>query len=428
MSGQINLCALLASACASLSLAAESGDAASASSGFDPARLERLHRGMQQEVDAGQLAGIVTLLSRHGKLVEAKTYGYRDLATRQPMTLDTIVRVYSMTKPITGVAMMILYEEGKWRPGDPLSRYIPEFADLKVFSGVDQEGKPILVAPSHPPTVGEVMTHTAGFTYGIFGDNPVDKMYRAANPLGASNLHEFIERLAKLPLVYQPGSKWMYSVSVDVQGYLVERLSGQSLADFMRERIFAPLHMQDTGFYVPADKLSRLAAIYAAELAHGKLDAQVRDPNLTTPPSLDSGGGGLYSTAPDYLRFAQMLLNGGELDGARILAPSSVALLRTNHLAPALQSGEFGIGYQQMRPGFGYGYDVAVYEDPLKAGSTVGPGTFLWDGAAGTWFWVDPTNDIAFVGMIQRYVGPHLPPVELTSQTFVYQALTNPKR
>jgi CubicO group peptidase (beta-lactamase class C family) len=429
MNSNVRLCALLVGASLSMAVAgaAEPRHSDPAALGFDAARLERLHQAMQHEVDAGQLAGIVTLLARHGKTVEAKAYGYQDLGTHQPMTLDTIVRAFSMTKPVTGTAMMILYEEGRWRPSDPLSRFIPEFSDLKVFAGLDQEGKPILVAPTHPPTIGEVMTHTAGFSYG-FGDTPVDLMYRQAQPLAASNLHEFIQRLAKLPLAYQPGSKWIYSVSVDVQGYLVERLSGRSLAEFMRERIFTPLHMPDTGFFVPAEKLSRLATTYDAELKDGKLTAQPRDPNASKPPSLDSGGGGLYSTAIDYMRFAQMLLNGGELDGVRILAPSSVALLRTNHLATALQTGEFGIGFQQMRPGFGYGYDVAVYDDPLKAGATVGAGTFLWDGAAGTWFWVDPTNDVAFVGMIQRFGGPHLPPVQLTSQAFVYQALTDTKR
>jgi len=418
--------ATLLAAAPALGFAAELGPAAPQSEGFAPERLLQLHKIVQEVVQSGQLPGAVTLLARHGKVVATDTLGYQDLATHTPLSRSTIFYLFSMSKPITGVAMMILYEEGKWRPNDPLSQYIPEFADLKVFAGLDAAGKPILVAPVHAPTIGELMTHTAGFSYGFFGDGPVEAMYQKEQPLAAGSLHEMIQRIARLPLVYQPGTKWLYSLSVDIQGYLVEKLSGQPLGDFMQQRIFGPLHMVDTGFYVPAAKLPRLATIYSAESGPQGLVAEPRDPHADRPPGLSSGGGGLLSTADDYLRFAQMLLNGGELDGTRILAPRTVALMRTNHLSPALQSGEFGIGYQRMRPGFGYGYDVAVYEDPLKAGSTMGAGTFLWDGAAGTWFWVDPTSDIVFVGMIQRRVGPHLPPVQLTSQAAVYQALIEP--
>ena len=200
--------------------------------------------GGHPDVEAGvadaDVAGIVTMLARHGKLVEAKTYGQQDLASAKPMPKDAIFRIYSMTKPITGVAMMILYEEGKWKPGDPLSKYIPEFAGLKVYAGTDRAGKPILAVPAHAPTVGEVMSHTAGFTYGFFGSSPVDKLYMASNPLSAPSLDEFIARLARLPLVYQPGEEWLYSVAVDVQGYLVEKLSGKPFPDFVRERLFKP--------------------------------------------------------------------------------------------------------------------------------------------------------------------------------------------
>ncbi len=380
---------------------------------------------MQGQVSSGELAGIVTLLARHGKIVEAKTYGYQDLASRKAMARDAIVRIYSMSKPVTGVAMMLLYEEGAWSPSDPLSRFIPEFANLKVFAGLDKDGKPILVPPVHPPTIGEVMTHTAGFTYGG-GTSPVDKAYQEIQPLAAASLGEMMQRLARLPLLYQPGTQWVYSVSVDIQGYLVEKISGKSLGDFMRERIFEPLGMKDTGFSVPAGKLARVATIYDSEKGPQGLVAQPQDPNISSTPGLASGGGGLYSTADDYMRFAQMLLNGGELGGTRILSARTVALMRTVHLDAKLMTGEFGIGFQRMRPGFGYGYDVAVFENPLQADSTVGTGTFLWDGAAGTWFWVDPANDLAFVGIIQRRVGPHLPPVQLTSRQTVYQALEGP--
>jgi len=379
-------------------------------------------------VTARDYLGAVTLIAQDGKTVEHRAYGWRDLAKTAPMQRDTIFRIYSMTKPIIGVAMMMLYEEGKWLPDDPLSRHIPELANLKVFAGLDAQGKPILEAPAHPPTVGELLTHSAGFTYGIFGDTPVDKMVREADPLDAGSLKGMIERLSKLPLAYQPGTKWMYSLSVDVQGYLVEKLSGKPLPEFLRERIFTPLGMKDTAFNVPQDKLSRLATVYLSALKNGKLDPQPRDPNVTKVPGLPSGGGGLYSTAGDYLRFAQMLANGGALGDVRILAPATVNVMRSNHLAPNLRTGEFRIGIQRMRAGFGFGYDVAVFDDPALIGSPVGKGTYLWDGAASTFFWVDPTNDVVFIGMIQRRVGSGLPPVQLMSRPLTYQALVEPAK
>jgi len=396
--------------------------------GFSPERLQRLDEAMGAFVDRKELAGVITALARHGKLVHFRVQGYQDLADRTPLREDTIFRIYSMTKPITGVAMMMLYEEGKWSPSDPLSRHIPEFANLQVFVGADKDGQPALEKPSHPPTVGELMTHTAGFTYGLFGSTPVDKMYQRESPLRSASLQEFIGKMARLPLSYQPGEHWVYSVSVDIQGYLIEKLSGKPLPDFLRERIFDPLGMQDTGFSVAESKLSRLATVYGAEAETGALKAQPRPADITKTPGMASGGGGLYSTAGDYLRFAQMLLNGGELNGVRLLAPSSVALMTANHLPERLLTGKFGIGLQVLRPGFGFGYDVAVFEDPARAGTTAGKGTFLWDGAAGTWFWVDPTNDLVFVGMIQRMLAPGSPDLEQLSRALTYQALVDPKK
>src|SRR4051812_25173411 len=368
--------------------------------GLSSEALAKIDEGMQGLVDKHHLAGIVTLVARHGKVVQHKAYGVQDLQSQTPMRPDTIARIYSMTKPVTGVAMMMLYEEGKWRPSDPIAKHIPEFANLKVYGGVDGSGAPILQAPAHAPTMAELMSHTAGFTYGLFGNTPVDKLYQTDPPLNAPSLKAFIDRMAALPLLYQPGQRWVYSVSVDVQGYLVEKLSGQAFPDFVRTRIFEPLGMADTGFAVPESKLSRLATVYEIDAKTRRLAPRPTDPNVTTMPGLPSGGGGLYSTADDYLRFAQMLLNGGQLDGVRLLAPGTVALMRDNQLPDRLRDGRFGIGIQQMRPGFGFGYDVAVFDDPHKAGSTTGKGTFLWDGYAGTWFWIDPANDIVFVGMI----------------------------
>jgi CubicO group peptidase (beta-lactamase class C family) len=396
--------------------------------GFSGERLKRLNVEMRRMVDQQEMPGIVMLTARHGKIVDSDVYGVQDLAAGTPLTRDTIFRIYSMSKPITGVAMMMLYEEGKWRAADPLSKYIPEFSDLKVYGGAAADGTPILKAPAHAPTVGELMSHMAGFTYGFFGSGPVDKMYLAGHPLSAPSLQGFITKLSTLPLAYEPGEGWVYSVSVDVQGYLVEKLSGQAFPDFVRTRIFEPLGMADTGFAVPESKLSRLATVYEIDAKTKRLAPRPRDPNVTTMPGLPSGGGGLYSTADDYLRFAQMLLNGGQLNGVRLLAPGTVALMRDNQLPDRLRDGRFGIGIQQMRPGFGFGYDVAVFDDPHKAGSTTGKGTFLWDGYAGTWFWIDPANDIVFVGMIQRVLANDRPDLEHLSRALVDQALMDPSK
>ncbi len=395
--------------------------------GFSSERLERLHAVMQQTVDKKQIAGMVTLLARHGRVVDYRTYGQRDMASGAPMTKDTIFRDYSMTKPVTGVAMMILYEQGKWLPSDPISKYIPEFAHLKVFNGVDSDGKMKLVDPDHAPTMRELMSHTAGFTYGFFGNSPVDVAYRDAKVLQSKDLQEMIDKLAKLPLAYQPGKGWTYSVSMDIEGYIVEKLSGKSLPDFYKEQIFQPLGMKDAGFFVPAEHRSRFATLYDANAQDG-LDL---DPSSATgyaaQPTMPSGGGGMVSTAEDYYHFAQMLGYGGELNGKRILAPATVKLMTTNHVPAALLTGEYGIGLQQMRPGFGYGFNCAVEFDPQEANLPDGKGTFLWDGAAGTWFWVDPTNDIVFIGMIQRMRGGN-PNVQYLSRSLVYQALVDPSK
>ena len=398
--------------------------------GFSSARLERLHALMQQAVDKKQIAGIVTILARHGKVVDYRAYGQRDMASGAPMTKDVIFRDYSMTKPVTGVAMMLLYEQGKWMPSDPIAKFIPEFAHLKVFKGVDADGKMILVDPEHAPTMRELMTHTAGFTYGFFGNTPVDAMYRDKQVLGSKNLQEFIDKLATIPLLYQPGKSWVYSVSMDIQGYIVEKLSGQTLPNFMRDQIFKPLGMKDAGFFVPQEKRNRFATLYlvdkAGEMITGPAPA-VPSYDYAVEPTMPAGGSGMVSTAEDYYRFAQMLAHHGELNGGRILAPSSVALMTANHLAPSLLTGEFKIGAAVMRPGFGYGYDCAVEFDPPEANLPDGKGTFLWDGLAGTWFWVDPTNDVVFVGMVQRLSGT-TPNLEYLSREVVYSALVDPAK
>ena len=397
--------------------------------GFSSARLERLHALIQDEVTTKHLAGAVTILARHGKVVDYRTYGMRDLSTGAPMTKDTIFRDYSMTKPVTGVAMMILYEEGKWLPSDPISKFIPEFAHLKVFNGFDANGKMLLADPVHPPTMHELMTHTAGFTYGN-ADTPVDKMYKQLDPSHAPNLQGMIDRLAQIPLLYQPGTRWVYSMSMDIQGYIVEKLSGQSLPDFDRDQIFTPIGMRDAGFYVPADKRARFAAGYHEE--KGELVAESTANGIPTDyesqPTTPSGGGGLVSTAEDYYRFATMLLNQGQLARVRILAPATIKLMTANHLPASLLTGEFAGGLHVMRPGFGYGYNMAVIFNPPEANLPDGKGTFFWDGAAGTWFWVDPTNDLVFVGMIQRRSSPDNHPLLYHVHALVDQALVDPTK
>jgi CubicO group peptidase (beta-lactamase class C family) len=400
--------------------------------GFSSERLEQLHAMMQQIVDQKQIAGIVTILARHGKVVDYRTYGVSDLASGKPIQRDAIFRDYSMTKPVTGVAMMILYEQGRWLPSDPIAKYIPEFAHLKVYKGEDADGKMILADPDHAPTMRELMSHTAGFTYGFFGDTPVDKMYREANLFGSKNLQEFIDKVAQLPLLYQPGKGWTYSISMDIEGYIVEKLSGQTLPDFMRDHIYKPMGMRDAGFYVPAEKRTRFATLYEAAANGGIEPVQagrgIGGSPYDAQPTMPGGGGGMVSTAEDYLRFAQMLANGGELNGERILAPSTVKLMTSNHVPAELLTGQYSIGNAVMRPGFGYGFNCAVEFDPSEANLPDGKGTFQWDGAAGTWFWVDPSNDVVFIGMIQRMLGPTSPNLEYESRSVVYQALVDPAK
>jgi CubicO group peptidase (beta-lactamase class C family) len=396
--------------------------------GFSGSRLENLHALIQGEVDRKELAGAITLLSRHGKVVDFRTYGMKDIATQTPMTYDTIFRDYSMTKPVTGVAMMILYEQGKWLPWDPISKFIPSFKDLKVFDGFDKSGKMMLAAPVHAPTIGELMSHSAGFSYGN-GTGPVDALYQQVKPMQSANLQQLVDRMAQLPLNYQPGQAWLYSNSMDIEGYIVEKLSGDTLPDFMQKHIFAPLGMSDAGFYVPQEKRARFATNYEDNAQGELVPVSAGAPtDYAAQPGMPSGGGGLVATIQDYYRFAQMMADGGELDGKRVLAPATVKLMTSNHLPSRLLTGEWGIGQSIMRPGFGYGFNCAVIFDPPQAGTPDGTGTWFWDGAAGTWFWVDPARDVVFVAMIQRMHGHDNHTLEYKSHAAVYSALVDPSK
>src|SRR5262245_61192863 len=239
--------------------------------GFDAQRLTRLDTYMSKTVTDGRVAGIMYLLARHGLVVGEKSYGARSVATGAPMSRDTIFRFYSMSKPITGVAMMMLFEEGRWRLDQPITDFIPEFKSLKVMTGTNPDGTPALEPLKQPPTMRHLMSHSAGFGYGLFDQHPVDKLYREKNVLGASGLADMIKRTAEIPLMYQPGTRWSYSSAVDIQGYIVERLSGQKFGEFLQQRIFKPLKMTDTAFFVPREKANRLAAVYAPNRVTGKI-------------------------------------------------------------------------------------------------------------------------------------------------------------
>jgi CubicO group peptidase (beta-lactamase class C family) len=389
--------------------------------GMSSERLKTLTNGMNAIVTEGKLSGTVTMVARHGKVIQFEASGKRDVAASAPMNKDTIFRIYSMSKPITGVAMMMLLEEGKWQLNDPVAKHIPEFRGMKVYSGKDADGKPVLKDQGHPMTMRELMSHTAGFTYGIFSNTPVDALQRDADVLNIDiTLDEFIKRVAKLPLNAQPSSEWHYSISVDIQGYLVQKLSGMPFDAFLEQRIFKPLGMVDTAFYVPKEKLNRFAEMYTYD-KEGKLAVEKAGLNhdFSKNPKLLSGGGGLVSTASDYMRFCQMLLNGGQLNGVRLLSPRTVKLMRTNVLPP---------GMPILGPGAGFGLDFAVVTDPMSAGGYYGEGTYYWGGAAGTWFWIDPVNDLIFVGMIQQVAGTGaatvagVPDVRGLSRTYTYQA------
>ncbi len=378
--------------------------------GFSTAGLDALNAEFHALVDGKKLAGVTTLIARHGKVVHFDTYGAANAATGEALKPDTMFRIASMTKPIAGVAMMQLWEQGKWKLSDPVSKFIPEFANLPV-----KGPNGTLVPQNSPMTMAQLMSHSAGFG--------VSAVYEKNN-LAEADLQGMIDKLSELPLETQPGTAWDYGPSVNIQGYIVEKLSGQSLDVYLDEHIFKPLGMVDTGFWAPGDKAARVAAI------HTYLDGVITGPaeNRVTaekPPFL-SGSGGLMSTAEDYWRFAQAVLNGGELDGKRVLKADTIKLMRTNVLQPGVKVDLYG----PSQEGIGFGLDFAIVMNPQQAATPQGLNTFYWGGAFGTWFWIDPTNDLVFVGMIQNINGSTptggTPPVRAISPRLTYGALTEP--
>ena len=383
--------------------------------GLSASGLAALNSQMHALVDEHKLANVVTLVARHGEIVNLDAYGVLDIsAPTAPAKTDSIFRIASMTKPITGAAMMMLWEEGKWALDDRLDDHIPEFKGLKVRR---KDGDP--VDPASPMTMRQIMSHSAGFgRAGDYAEHNVN--------LRGGNLQDMIDTLAKLPLAFQPGKDWRYGPSVDIQGYLIEKLSGQTLDVFFEERLFAPLGMVDTGFCVDPAKGARVSRIH--KYVDGKI-AAAGPTNIfnTTPPKFLAGGGGLVSTITDYWRFVQMIMDGGQANGRRFLKESTVQLMHTNVLEPGVNV----TLYSPDTKGLGFGMDFAIIQDPVAAKTNQGVKSFYWGGAFGTWFWIDPVNDMTVIGMIQNTGGSTpdgAPTVREMSAKAVYAAMTDRKR
>lgn len=391
--------------------------------GMSAERLQNISSKLSQFVEQKKVAGFVTLVARDSEVVHFAACGHRDAEAGLPMELDTLFRIYSMTKPITSIALMMLYEAGKFQLSEPVSHYIPEFGRTKVLTGYGYTGSQL--APQDPPmTIHHLLTHTAGLSYGFFYDTPIDEMYRESIFRSeTASLEEKIRGLAELPLRFQPGSAWNYSVATDVCGYLLQLLADMPFEDFLQERIFSPLDMVDTAFHVPGDKLDRFAKLYRHDFQNGSFQEYVGAPHIpwhdyTQPASAPSGGGGLVSTTADYWQFANMLLNDGELEGVRIIGRKTLEFMTLNHLKPELLP--MAIGQNELRGrGFGLGFDVVI--DPAQTGVLNSYGNYGWSGAAATNFWVDRQEQL--VGIIMTQLMDNLLTFQQDFRTLTYQAL-----
>ena len=389
--------------------------------GFSAERLLRVRSLTNRYVESGKLAGGVTCVSRHGQIAHFETFGYQNRETKKSMAKDSIFRIYSMTKPIASVALMILYEEALFNLTDEVSQYIPAFKDVKVW-GLNG----VLESPNRPMTIQDLLRHTAGLSYGSFieSQSPVDKLYDEADLFNPELTNkEVVSRIASLPLMFHPGEKWHYSVATDVVGYLVEVLSGKSLADFMQEKIFDPLGMVDTAFHIDPAKLDRFCTLYGKtpDSEIGVID--LPDSSEYLPPVMThSGGSGLVSTTSDYLRFAQCILNKGELDGVRLLGPKTVALMTSNHLSSSL----LPIAFEGTEPmlGMGFGLGFSVMLDMAQTGVMGSVGDHGWGGYAETFFLIDPEEDLIALLMTQ-YMPSQRYPIRKEFRTTVYQSLIN---
>ena len=397
--------------------------------GMSSERLARIRPAMQQYVDDEKVPGVISMIARQGKVVHFEQVGSMDREAGKPMQADTILRMYSQSKPVTGVAVMILYEEGKFLLTDPVSRYLPALADLQVMSGPNGATE-----KARPMTIKHLLTHTSGLSYS-FMPGTVAKMYAEADLDGADydteieSLEAYVEKLGEIPLVAQPGTLWHYSVAMDVLGRLVEVWSGQTFDAFLQERVFGPLGMKDTAFFVPDSKIDRFAANYAwTDDGMVLFDAPGQSP-YRKPPAMPMGGSGLVSTASDYMRFAQMLVNGGELDGERILSRKTVELMMTDHLGPGLGPNPVNIGgsldgaTSSGARGLGFGFTGSVVVDPAHTHSVGSAGSFSWGGAAYTQFWVDPEEELVGIVMTQLMGCPH--PLREKMVVLTYSALAD---
>lgn len=396
--------------------------------GLDPQRLHRLDTRMARYVDDGLLPGWLTVVSRYGKVAHVSARGHRDVEAGLPVEVDTRWRIYSMTKPITSVAAMLLYEEGAFELTDPIHRWLPEFTDMRVYTK-GSALRPVTEPATEPIRVWHLLTHTAGLTYGFHHAHPVDAMYRAegfewSTPPGKT-LAECCEAWAALPLVFQPGSEWNYSVATDVLGRLVEVVSGRPLDEFFAERIFTPLGMTGTAFHVEGADAERLAALYVPQAGTRRA---IRNDNLgraaTRRPACLQGGGGLVSTAADYHRFTQFLLQRGELGGVRLLGPRTVDLMTRNHLPGGADLEQFGRPLFAEMPfdGYGFGLGFSVLQDPVKAKTLASVGEYAWGGAASTAFWVDPAEELTVLFFTQL-MPSSTHPLRQQLRQLVYQAL-----
>lgn len=397
------------------------------SSGLCQDRLARIPAHFQHYVDAGKLAGLVTLVARRGEVAHLSAIGQMDLEAAKPMREDAIFRIYSMTKPVTSVAIMMLYEEGCFQLDDPVSAFMPAFENMEVFVGGTSRA-PETVPAERDITFRDLLTHTSGLTYSFMGSSPVDAMYRREKLEGATSPYstqETIEKLGALPLQFQPGSRWNYSMSTDVLGHAVEVISGKPLDVFLRERIFDPLAMNDTGFMVERGKIDRLTANYSKRKDGSLLLADPPgESRYLNEPVFLSGGGGLASTVADYLRFCQMLLNKGELDGERLLGRKTVEYMTLNHLPSGgdLTSMGQAVFSETSYDGIGFGLGFSVMLDPARAQVIGTPGEYAWGGAASTMFWIDPGEEM--IGMLLTQLMPSSAyPLRREMKTLAYQSI-----
>lgn len=397
--------------------------------GFDLGRLSRIETHFQSYIDDRRLAGWQVAVSRGGEVVYSATAGDRDRDAGIAWEDDTIARMFSMTKPITSVAAMMLYEEGAFELKDPVAKFIPSFGDSRVYRS-GSAYSPVTEALTEPIRIWHLFTHTAGLTYGFHSQHVTDALYRGAGfewgtPDGA-DLEACCDLWAGLPLAFQPGSEWNYGVSTDVLGRVVEVVSGMALDDFFRERIFEPLGMTDTGFWVDDERAARVARLYSPNPANGEAVASPLEELQTERPVAMSGGGGLWGTAADYLRFCHMLLNRGELDGVRLLGTRSVDYMTRNHLPGGADLEEFGrpLFAETSFDGVGFGLGFSVQLDPAKYRVLSSPGEYAWGGAASTAFWCDPLEDIAVVFLTQL-LPSSTHPIRPQLKQLVYQALVD---